>query len=214
MKYTIVIIFIFIAIIIAIAFNLKKRSLYNQLVEYAASKRFKEFDALIETKMSRFLFNPFSIDYLKLNKEILANDTKAIDKMFTSITGHRLNLKQKQEIYSKGFNDNIGIENYAKAKEFLDLVHTLNNAQMDREMDRIYDIYALKGYKYLDEILEETSEMPDTYKGVNEFLISLMYENKGDKKKAAEYRKLSEKHLALLDNKIAKKMKEDNKKAE
>ena len=66
----------------------------------------------------------------------------------------------------------------------------------------------------MDEILEETSEMPDTYKGVNEFLISLMYENKGDKKKAAEYRKLSEKHLALLDNKIAKKMKEDNKKAE
>ena len=40
MKYTIVIIFIFIAIIIAIAFNLKKRSLYNQLVEYAASKHF------------------------------------------------------------------------------------------------------------------------------------------------------------------------------
>ena len=185
MKYTIVIIFIFIAIIIAIAFNLKKRSLYNQLVEYAASKHFKEFDELIDTKMSRFLFNPFSIDYLKLNKEILANDTKAIDKMFTSITGHRLNLKQKQEIYSKGFNYYIGIENYAKAKEFLDLVHTLNNAQMDREMDRIYDIYALKGYKYLDEILEETSEMPDTYKGVNEFLISLMYENKGDKKKAA-----------------------------
>ena len=56
--------------------------------------------------------------------------------------------------------------------------------------------------KYLDFLLEETEKLDDIYKGVNEFLISMMYKNKGDDTLSQKYNELSKKHMKLLDKHI------------
>ena len=83
---------------------------------------------------------------------------------------------------------------------------------MKKETNIVYDTYILKGYEYLDEIIAETEDLEDTYKGVNEFMISKMYENKGDSQMAKEYLAKAQEHMKLLDKQIAKKHKEEEKK--
>lgn len=48
-------------------------------------------------------------------------------------------------------------------------------------------------------MLEELEDIEPSNRGVNEFLISLMYKNKGDKENALKYEKLSQEHLAEYD---------------
>lgn len=198
-------------LITAFIFNYLKKKKYNDLVTLLQAENYEEFDKMMESKMVMILFPPFNLDYLRLNSAILRNDEKMILDCFKVFDKHRLNTKQAQEVYMKGFNYFITIENYDLAKYYLDKINELDNEQMKYEVNRIYDIYALKGYKYLDDMLEETDNLDDMYKGVNEFLISLMYENKGDKQKAREYHNLSEKHMKLLDRRISQDMKEKKK---
>ena len=48
-------------------------------------------------------------------------------------------------------------------------------------------------------MLDELEYIDPQNRGVNEFLISLMYKNKNDKENAAKYEKLSREHLKQFD---------------
>ena len=48
-------------------------------------------------------------------------------------------------------------------------------------------------------MLDELEYIDSQNRGVNEFLISLMYKNKNDKENAAKYEKLSREHLKQFD---------------
>ena len=54
---------------------------------------------------------------------------------------------------------------------------------------------------------EEIEYMEPSKAGVHEYLISLMYANKGDAANAKKYKKLSEEHLQQLDEEIKEKHK-------
>ena len=204
-SYIIIAICIVIAIGSSLVMNLMKKKIYNDLVESLQKQDYKTFDELIKSSKVKFFFPPFNIDYIKLNRYILAEDRNNTDKMFETLVKHRLNKKQKQEVYMKGFNYYISLDIKPKAKEFYDLVKTLDNAQIQRETDRLYDTYVLNGYKYLDEMLDELDEVEETYRGPNEYLISLMYKNKGDEEKSKEYIALAEKHMTMLDKELTEK---------
>lgn len=200
----IVIVFIF-----SLVMNIIKKKVYLRLLNYIQNREFNIFDEEIKKWYIKFLFPQFNVEYMQLNSAILRNDPKMIKNIFETFDKRRLNKKQKEAVYSTAFNYYISLKKYNDAKKYVKLVNELENEQLKKEVNRIYDIYALKGHKYLDEMLSEVEMMEDSYKGVHEFLISTMYENSGDLKKAKEYKELSEKHIALLDQKIS----EQNKKA-
>ncbi len=210
---TLVLIFVVLAITISLFINHKKKKIYVELITLIEDGDSLEFESKINDKMTRLLFNPFQLDYLRLNEAIISTDSKKIEEALSIFDKRRLNDKQKEDIYMKGFNYYISIENKQGAKKYLDLINELPNEQMKKETNIIYDTYIMKGHHYLDEIIEETEELEDTYKGVNEFLISKMYENKNDEKMAKEYYRRAEKHMKLLDDKLKKEHKEkkDNK---
>lgn len=200
-----VVVFIVLLVVIVVITMTMKRKKYVYLVQQLEKGEFQAFDKEVSKVFTKLLFPPFTLDYLKLNGYILQNDQKKTSAAFDSFTKKRLGVKQKEMIYMMAFNYYINLEKYDDAKRYLDLINKLDNVQMKKEANRMYDIYALKGYRYLDEMLEEVESMQDTYKGVHEFLISLMYENKNDHVKSEMYRKQSEKHMKLLDRKISKK---------
>lgn len=179
-----------------------KRRRYDLLINTLKQKDFEKLDKLLSSKVTQFFLAPFNIDYLRLNSAIMRNDKEMIAKCFEEFDRHRLNKKQKEEVYMKGFNYFIYEKDYDNAKKYLDKVNTLDNEKMKQEAECIYDVYALKGYKYLDFLLEETEKLDDIYKGVNEFLISMMYKNKGDDTLSQKYNELSKKHMKLLDKHI------------
>ncbi len=210
-SYILIAICIVIALGSSIVMNILKKKTYNELVTCLQNQDYHRFDELIKSSKVKFFFPPFNIDYIKLNRYILAEDRRNTDQMFEHIVKHRLNKKQKQEVYIKGFNYYIALDYKPKAKEFYDLVQTLDNAQIKRETDRLYDTYILNGYKYLDEMIDELDDVEETYRGPNEYLISLMYKNKGDDAKAKEYLDLAEKHMTMLDKELSEKFKKNAK---
>lgn len=207
-----IIIYIVIGIVlllsVSIIMTFLKRHYYLKILQMLKARQFNELEQLLESFTVKVVFSPFSLDYFKLNAVILKNDNTAINDMFELFRKRRLSKKQRELIYPMAFNYYINLKQYDKAKVYLDLINTkLSNEQMKNELNKIYDIFALKGYTYLESMLEELELIDDTYKGVNEYLISVMYFNKGDQENGEKYEKLSQEHMALLDKEIVEKHK-------
>ena len=78
---------------------------------------------------------------------------------------------------------------YLSLDEVSHLIDPLKNAESDLYADS----------EGLDEMIEELEYIEPVNRGVNEFLISLMYKNKNDKENALKYEKLSKEHLKQFD---------------
>ena len=213
MKYGYIAVFVVLAMVIALVMNILKKKINGQLIECVKNDDDQGFETILNKTFTKFILSPFNIDYMRLNFAFIKNDNHKIEELLDTFEHRNLNSKQRQDIYSKAFNYYLSLENKSKAKHWLDLIHEqVNNNQMILEFDTLYDIYLEKGWKYLDEMLENLEDMEETYRGPSEFLISLMYENKGEKNKAKEYRARSEKSMVLLDRKLKADAEQKNKK--
>lgn len=193
---TIVIIVIIIVVLAAfLLFRIIKVRRQEELLILLHQQDYDGFDQLVNDKFTRALFPRFNLEYLKLNSLIIQAKSKEIDKSFKTIFELKMTVPQKQDIYMKAFNYYVGMENKAKSKEMLDVINSFNNEEMKEEANVIYDIFILKRSNHLDRMLEEIKDQDDAVKGITEYLISVQYENIGDKKQASKYLDLSKKHL-------------------
>lgn len=86
-------------------------------------------------------------------------------------------------------------ENNKKRVEiFYNLSKELKNKVVKNSICISYDILCKDGYKYLDEILEVYKNCSDEEKYINEFLLSIMYKNKGDLEKSSYFEQLANQH--------------------
>ena len=188
-------IIIVVALVMFTIINTLKTRTYKNLVSYLQQGKIKEFNQKIDSRSVKLLFPKSSLLDLKFNAAIVEQDKKA------AITS------QKENYYMKAFNFFIGLKDKKNSKKYLDLINELPNDRMKAEANRVYNIYILKNDKYLKELLEELENMEDRQKGVNEYLISIIYKNKHDLENAKKYEELSKKHFALVDAETAEKYK-------
>ena len=188
-------IYIIVAVIaVAIAtliIQVLKRTQFNKLARALQTQDFETFDRMVDSKLMKYLYPQFNLDYIKLNSYVMRGDEKKIDAGIQQLLNYKMSLKQKEDVYMKAFNYYVGAEKPGKAKQALDLVKTLEHPAMEAEAQRIYDIFIVKKYNYIDEMLEAFETQPDDAKGITAYLLSVQYENKGDKEKANEYLEVS-----------------------
>lgn len=199
MKYTIVAIVVVIAIAIAVAIAAYKKKISHDIVIAIQSNNHDEFDAILKKKSTEFLFPAAYRDSLRLNEAMIRNDVNEIDRLLEKFSKIKISEADKEKIYTQAYNYYLSVKSYKKCGIWKDKVHELKNDQIVNEIDKSYDIYVAKGYKYLDEMIEELEYIEPVNRGVNEFLISLMYKNKNDKENALKYEKLSKEHLKQFD---------------
>lgn len=206
MKQFVIYILLFLCLLssVAVIYSYFRNRRYKLLVSVLQNKEYEKLDYLLDTKITKFFFAPSSLEFLRLNSAIMRNDKELIRQSFNNFENHKLNREQEEEVYSRGFNFFISEKDYDTAKKYLDKINTLDNEKLKREADCMYDVYALKGHKYLVDLLKETDGLEDKYKGMNEYIISLMYQNMGEKDKSEEYLKQSKKHMKMLDEHIVK----------
>ena len=83
-----------------------------------------------------------------------------------------------------------------RAKALIDEIDTWEDDEnQKKESHRIYDIFILKKYSYIDEMEERLKEASGLDKGFLEYLLALQYDNKGDEKKSAMYLEASKKDM-------------------
>lgn len=168
----------------------------NQMIILLQNHRFSEFDQMIEKKIIKIVFNPFNIDFIKLNSYLIRDDSKRIDDAFANFDSVRLSSKQRDEIDLKAFNYYLFIDE-KKAKKYYQNIENSKTNKMKKDVERLYDIYILKSSRYLQTLLDETEKLEDKYKSANELLISEIYKNLGDTDKHKMYKELAERHLNL-----------------
>lgn len=205
MKVAAIIIVVAIGMYVIIG-NLKKAT-YKKLVTYLQEGQLEEFYQEIDSQQVKFLFPKTSILDMKLNASIMSQDKIQTIKYLEEICSQPLTNSQKEIYFMKAFNFFVGVKDKKNSRRYLEKINLLPNERLKQEANRVYNIYILKNDKYLDELVEELEEMKDEQKGVNEFLISIIYKNKNDIENAEKYEKLSKKHFALVDEQTAKKYK-------
>ncbi len=199
MNYTIIAIVVVIAIAIALAIALLKKKIGQNIVVAIESGNHDLFVSIIEDKKTKFLYPAAYLDSLRLNEAMIRNDVNEIDRLLEKLNKVKLSEKDKEKIYSQAYNYYLSVKSYKKCGIWHDKIKELKNDRLINEVDKSYNIYVEKGYKYLDDMLAELENMEENSRGVNEFLISLMYKNKNDKVNAAKYEKLSKEHLKAFD---------------
>ena len=167
----------------------------NQMLDLLNAKKYDEFDKLVESKLVKVVFDPFNIDYIKLNSYMLRNDESLIDKGFKRFDEVRLNKRQKDDVEMKAFSYYLSKGNNLKATEYYNRINDSQTNKMKKEVDRLYSIYIKKESRYLEELLREVEQIDEKYRSADELLIAAMYSNLGDKKKEKEYRDLAESHM-------------------
>ncbi|MDO4500797.1 MAG: hypothetical protein Q4B60_05915 [Erysipelotrichaceae bacterium] len=204
MKYTVIAAFVVLALLIALVIKFLKKSQYQKIVLAIQSKNHDAFKELCEDKMTKFLFPEAHLDTLRLNEAMLRNYVVDIEKYLEKLDKYKLSEKDKEKIYSQAYNYYLSVKDTVRCKKWYEKIQGLKNDRLKAEVDKSYNIYIEKGYKYLEDMLSDLEDMEPQNRGVNEFLISLMYENKGDHKNAKVYKKLAEEHMKMFDEQNSK----------
>lgn len=190
-----VIITIVAIVVFSLGTYLLKKFRFKKLVILLQSQQFEEFDKLVDKFTTRYLFPRFNLEYMKLNSYILRVDEKKIEETFDTLFTLRMSKAQKEDVYMKAFNYYVSIESASKTKEIIEVIEEFDNEAMRKEARTIYDIFILKRSNYIEDMEAALADQDDDEKGINEYLLSVQYKNKGDKKKSKEYLELSKKHL-------------------
>lgn len=193
MKYSLLIIGLF-AVYLLSSNYLKKR--YSDLLTgYLMDQKYEEFDKLIDKPLVKYAIHPFNRDYLKLNRYQMAADEKKTSEMFALFKERTLNKTQKKDIYPKAFNHYLLLSDKKECHYYRDRISELDDEDLKNIIDLEYRIFIEKKSDMLDDLLKKTEKLEETDRGFYEFLISGIYRNTGNHKKAQEYTELSQKHI-------------------
>lgn len=187
--------------------SLKKKK-YGSLVGFLEQGNFKAFYQELDKTSSKILFSKLTLMDLRLNAAMLEQRSKEAGKILDEIGKMPLTPREKENFYMKAFNYYVGLEDKKMSKKYLDLINGLSNERMKFEANRVYNIFILKTDKDLKDLLEELESMEDNEKGVNEYLISVIYKNLKDTKNQKKYEELSRTHFAAVDEMTAQKLQE------
>ena len=187
----------------------RRRKVVDELTTLLLKGKIEQFDALMEKKETKRLVHPFNYEYMQLSRYMMTGDNKKITELFDQFKTRRLNDAQKKEIALRGFNHFVSNKDKTRSTYYRDQLNELPVTVVDeatkKQVNLFYDVCIGKKTDMLDELLKQTEKVDEKYRSVNEYLISVIYENKGDKKKAEEYEELSKKHMMMLDKEMAEK---------
>ena len=205
MNYLIIGSVIMAAITVAVIINVLKKNQYIKILNCIQLRDHKGFENLCENRFTKFLFPEMYLDSLRLDEAMIRNNKSDVESCLERLTIAKLSEKDKEKVYSQAFNYYLSCGDEKNCREWLNRIEGLQNERLIQETRRTFDIYIEKGYKYLDEMLQETSEMEPSKAYVNEYLISLMYRNRNDKINAGKYEALAKQHLEELNKIISNK---------
>ena len=208
--------YLIIVIILAVAFigydmyvAYKRRRLLDQLATHLMKGEMQDFDDLMAEESTRKQIPPFNYEYLQLSRAMMGGNKNRIEQLFEQFKTRRMNAAQKREIAIRGFNYFLEGKNNDQIAYYRDEINSLpdnrENAALKKEVNTYYDICIAGKTDMLDELLESNEKMEERYRGMNEYLISQIYENLGDKEKSEEYLALSRKHMEMLADSANKK---------
>lgn len=206
-KIMIIMVCIITSLLFVLIFIKLKRSQFIKLNTLLINRDYQKFDLEINSLKTKMLFNKGELTTFLINKALMTENEKEMNELVQEAI--KIHLSKNKLIYllMSTYNYYISKRNEKQATHLLELIKEHGNAQIIEEAEIIYSVYILKNDQYLDLLLERLETRDEVYRGVDEFLISMIYENKKELELAKKYKELSKEHMALLDKSLMNKQK-------
>ena len=134
---------------------------------------------------------------MKLNTALVKGDPIEIDQRFAGFDQCRLSDKQKEAVYYNAFYYYVSRKDKARVKQYGNQLLNLSicTEKLKAEIKKYYAVMIDHAYADLKQDLDLLDQLTGEEKAKAEFLISKMYENQGNERKAKEYLNRSLTHL-------------------
>lgn len=192
---TLGIIVIVLCICLFISVEFKKRGTFKVLLQLLNKGEYGEYLTLLNSPFVKLVYPKYNRYYMKLNAYMFMEDHEEIMRLLDEMLQMKTSHKQRVDLVTKAFNYYIECDDKQQATQLMEEIETYQDENLKQECRKVYDIFILKKYQYIDEMEEKLKQASGMEKGFLEYLLSLQYENKGDMKKSKQYLERSQKNM-------------------
>lgn len=173
----------------------EKRATFRKLHNLLARGEYGEYLSLLDSFLIKYLYPKYNRLYMKLNGYLFMEDHDEASRLFEQMLSMHVTKKQRKDLVMKAFNYYVERMDKDHSSTLLAEIDTWEEEAQKVEAHRIYDIFILKKYNYIEEMEARLNDVSGFDLGALEYLLSVQYENKGDKKKSEMYLEASQKHM-------------------
>lgn len=186
---------IILCVVFFLFFEYEKRSTFKKLHNLLARREFGEYMTMLDSFLVKYLYPKYNRLYMKLNGYLFMEDHEETQHLFDVMLNMRVSKKQRKDLVLKAFNYYVEQEDKQNAERLLEEIKTWEDGLKKEEACRIYDIFILKKFCYIDEMESKLEQLKGFERSALEYLLALQYENKGDHKKSESYLEASQQHI-------------------
>lgn len=177
------------AVLVAEAFW--RRHMYKGFERMFAEGQFDELLAALDKRSAQFLFQPFNRIFLRMNTHIAKGDEAQASIDIDQLLRMKLGKKARQSVVINAYQFYLQNDRYDDARTMLDEIERTFPADVAKDAQVTYDVYAKKSAEYLDDMLAEYDGANHARKAQLSYLIAIQYQNKGDDKNFAKWRDIA-----------------------
>mgnify|MGYP005784515261 FL=1 len=144
----------------------------------------------------RALIPAFNLHYMKLNIFLMRKDEQRTDEEFDVLLDMKVGKTMRRDAVLKAFYYYVKRRDGGRTRKLIAEIRGFQDAEDTiRECEMLFDIYILGRSNHMEELLKDLDTLPPQQRAVHEYLLSLQYENRGEKERAREYEDRSVKTL-------------------
>lgn len=181
------VILVILAIIYLIFSTMYRKVHQERLLRELQSLDFEAFDKDIRSTLTKLFFPLYMVEFMKLNRYIMADDSAMIKEQFQKLIRIAKNKKQRYEIISMAFEHYVYEEDKEQSKNLLDTIDQGDNQGLKEHAHMLYDILILHKTNHIKNMEEQFPKCTAQEKTIVGYLLAKQYRYKHDTQKAEYY---------------------------
>lgn len=174
--------------IIYIIFSAMYRKVHQErLLKELQTLDFEAFDKDIQSTFTKLFFPLYMVEFMKLNRYIMADDSSMIKEQFQKLIRIARNKKQRYEIISMAFEHYVYEEDKEQSKNLLDTIDRGDNQGLKDHAHMLYDILICHKSNYISTMEEQFPQCTAQEKAIVGYLLAKQYRSIKNTKKAEYY---------------------------
>ena len=181
---------IVIVVLVVLSFvytEVQKRLVFAKYERLFSQGDFEGCVAVLDRPLVKFLYPRYNLLYMRLNAQICLDNVQECRRIIDEMLDLNASDEQRLALLVRAFNFFVEQKDYDRAGDLLDELREKAQPDVAAECERTYQIFAKRSSAYIDEMEAALRESKGAERASLLYLLSLQYETRGDRKRAAEY---------------------------
>ena len=181
------VILVALAIFYLVFSQLYRKNRQNRWMAELQFLEFEQFDKDIRSPIVRLFFPLYQIEFLKLNRYLLSDDSEKIQKQFQIVSKLARKKEQRQEVCTIAFEHYVYEENKEECDRYLKEIDSFDNSTLQAHAHQLYDILIEHKTDNLPTMEQSFQKASPGEKTILAYLLAKQYRFLDQEKKAQYY---------------------------